>query len=208
MKTEDYLNILKNEIHSAVFATVDEDGLPETRVIDIMLADGDGIYFLTAKGKRFYKQLMDKKFAAVSGMTRGEDSLHRKAVSIRGRIKNIGSKRLDDIFRENPYMEKIYPDKESRSVLEVFVLYEGQGEYFDLSSSPIYRDEFVIGDIRKEESGYFITDKCRGCKICYSKCPQKCIDIKVKPVRIRQENCLRCGNCYDVCPFGAVERKI
>ena len=43
MKTIDYLAILKNEIHSAVFATIDENGLPCTRVIDIMLADETGI---------------------------------------------------------------------------------------------------------------------------------------------------------------------
>lgn len=42
----DYSNILKNEIHFAVFVTIDENGLPCTRVIDIMLADKTGIYFL------------------------------------------------------------------------------------------------------------------------------------------------------------------
>ena len=204
LETKDYLKILKNDIHSAVFATVDENGL----VIDIMLADENGVYFITAKGKRFYKQLMENKYAAISGMTAGESSIKRKAVSLRGKVENIGQERLDEIFKENPYMEKIYPTADSRNALEVFLLNDGQGEYFDLSSTPIFRDEFVIGNRMPEKQEYFVNDKCRGCKICYSKCPQKCIDIKVKPVRIRQENCLRCGNCYDVCPFGAVERKI
>ena len=43
METRDYLRILKDEIHSTVFATVDEDGLPVTRVIDIMLVDEDSL---------------------------------------------------------------------------------------------------------------------------------------------------------------------
>ena len=50
-------------------------------------------------------------------------------------------------------------------------------------------------------------DKCIGCKLCYSKCPQKCIDISKKPVVIRQEHCLHCGNCYEICPARAIERR-
>ena len=60
---------------------------------------------------------------------------------------------------------------------------------------------------KAKETGYFVTDKCIGCKLCYSKCPQKCIDITQKPVVIRQENCLHCGNCFEICPAGAIERR-
>lgn len=86
-------------------------------------------------------------------------------------------------------------------------MYEGQGEYFDLSAKPITRASFTLGGAEEIKRGYFVTDKCRGCKICYSKCPQKSIDISVKPVVIRQENCIHCGNCYTVCPFGAIEKR-
>ena len=57
METKDYLRILKEEIHSTVIATVDKEGKPVTRVIDIMLADEDSLYFITAKGKAFYPSL-------------------------------------------------------------------------------------------------------------------------------------------------------
>ena len=72
--------------------------------------------------------------------------------------------------------------------------------------------EFILGnglDGKKnlQEHGYFITDKCRGCRMCYSKCPQKCIDMSSIPFVIKQENCLHCGNCMSVCPFGAVEKR-
>lgn len=56
MQTADYLKILKDEIHSVVFATIDENGLPDARVIDIMLVDSYSLYFITAKGKNFYRQ--------------------------------------------------------------------------------------------------------------------------------------------------------
>jgi uncharacterized pyridoxamine 5'-phosphate oxidase family protein/Pyruvate/2-oxoacid:ferredoxin oxidoreductase delta subunit len=210
MKTKDYLKILKDEIHSTVFATVDSQGLPVARVIDIMLADDNSLYFITAKGKGFYQQLIDKKYVAVSGMTGGADSLSKKAISIRGNVKNIGSKKLKDVFEENPYMAEIYPDEDSRIALDVFQIYEGQGEFFDLSTKPITRKTFYLGESQEENkrnSGYFITDLCHGCRICYSKCPQKCIDLSVKPFVINQDHCLHCGNCISVCPFGAVEKR-
>ena len=39
MTTQEILNILQSDIHSVVFATLDEHGLPQTCVIDLMLAD-------------------------------------------------------------------------------------------------------------------------------------------------------------------------
>lgn len=209
METREYLQILKNEIHSTVFATVDKEGLPVARVIDIMLVDDSSLYFITAKGKVFYEQLMDKKFVAISGMTGGEGSLNKKAISIRGKVENIGQEKLDDVFTENPYMAEIYPEKESRMALEVFRLYEGQGEFFDLSAKPIKRESFYLGNVKepeKKKSGYFITERCHGCRICYSKCPQKCINMTERPYVIIQENCLHCGNCISSCPFGAIDK--
>lgn len=50
MTTQEILTILQQDIHSTVFATLDDKGLPQTCVIDLMLADEAGLYFLTAKG--------------------------------------------------------------------------------------------------------------------------------------------------------------
>lgn len=207
METAQYLKIICEEIHSVVVATLDQEGHPVTRVIDMMLHDDSSLYFLTAKGKEFYRQLMDQKYFSLSGMSGGEGSMSKKAVSVHGNVRNIGKEKLDEIFEKNPYMAEIYPEKESRMALEVFQLYQGQGDYFDLSTKPITRGTFSLGETQQVQSGYYITDRCRGCKICYSKCPQKCIDLNSKPLVIRQEHCLHCGNCMEVCPFGAVERR-
>lgn len=207
METKDYLKIIHEEIHSTVVATVDKNGYPVTRVIDMMLHDADSLYFLTAKGKVFYEQLMQQKYIALSGMTGGEGSMKKKAISVRGKVKNIGTGKLDEIFQKNPYMDEIYPEKQSRTALEVFQIYEGIGEYFDLSTKPITRGNFSLGKEVYVTGGYFITDACRGCKICYSKCPQKCIDLAKRPLVIEQEHCLHCGNCMEACPFGAVQKK-
>jgi uncharacterized pyridoxamine 5'-phosphate oxidase family protein len=72
-KTKQYLSILVNEMHSVVCATLDDQNRPATRVIDIMLTDGHTLYFLTAKGKDFYKQLITHPFIALTGMSAERD---------------------------------------------------------------------------------------------------------------------------------------
>ena len=131
METKDYLRILREEIHSTVIATVDKDGRPVTRVIDIMLTDENSLYFITAKGKAFYAQLMENPYVAISGMCGGEGTMNKKAVSIRGKAVNIGSARLKEVFQKNPYMAEIYPQEESRTALEVFQVAEGTGEFLE-----------------------------------------------------------------------------
>ena len=206
MNVQEYFDFIVNQIHSAVFATVDGEGRPVTCAIDLMDYDENGLYFLTAKGKNFYDRLKANENIAFTAM-KGEDTLSCVAVSVQGKAKEIGPAKLPALFNKNPYMERIYPDVRSRSALTVFKIYEGTGEWFDLSKLPIERASFSFGGAQTEGNGYFVTDKCIGCKLCYSKCPQKCIDITQKPVVIRQEHCLRCGNCFEICPAKAIERR-
>lgn len=203
MTSKEYLEYIVQQIHSTVVATVDEDGLPVTCVIDMMYSDENGLYFLTAKGKSFYKRLKDKGFIALSGK-KGEDTMSCVAVSVRGKVKEIGSDMLPVLFENNPYMNEIYPTEESRKALTVFQLYEGIGEWFDLSKKPIERDSFSFGGAKHKASGYFVTDNCIGCGACQADCPQSCIDFSDRKAVIRQQNCLHCGNCAAVCPVGAV----
>lgn len=196
-----YIKMLVDDIHSASVATIDENGHPQTRIIDMMYYDDKGIYFLTAKGKKFYSQLMEQRYVAISA------SKDKKAVSRCGDIENIGSQKLDIIFEKNPYMKEIYREN-TRHALEVFRLYKASGEYFDISNpAHIFRDEIIIGNAQSDNAGYYVDNGCIGCKLCYSKCPQKCIDISVKPVVINQSNCLHCGNCFEICPQRAVVKK-
>lgn len=206
MSVQEYFDFIVNRIHSAVFATIDSKRRPVTCAIDIMDYDESGLYFLTAKGKNFYDRLKANENIAFTAIE-GENTLSCVAVSVQGKVKEIGRDKLPALFRKNPYMEKIYPDVRSRSTLTVFKIYEGTGEWFDLSRLPIERASFSFGGAQMRENGYFVTDQCIGCKLCYSKCPQKCIDISKKPVVIQQEHCLHCGNCFETCPARAIERR-
>ena len=201
----DYLKYLVREIHSTVVATVDENGLPVTCAIDIMDYDENGLYFLTAKGKGFYNRLVDKGYLALTGM-KGEDTMSCVALSVRGKVKEIGAARLPRLFELNPYMTEIYPTEESRKALTVFYIYEGSGECFDLSKKPIERASFTFGNAVKSQEGYYITDKCIGCGKCLDVCPQNCIS-KGTFFTVQQEHCLHCGNCQEICPVSAVEKR-
>ena len=205
MTTLEILHSLQSEIHSAVFATLDDRGLPQTCVIDLMLADEGGLYFLTAKGKSFYERLMARPFAALSGM-KGGDTLSTVAISLRGAVRNIGKERLAEIFVQNPYMAKIYPTEKNREALEVFQIFRAEGEYFDLSQLPPCRQSFSFGGEAAHASGYRThAEKCISCTQCREVCPTNCIS-DTTPRILDAGHCLHCGNCFRTCPVGAVEK--
>ena len=149
MERNDYLKMLVEEMHSTTMATIGADGHPQTRVIDMMLWDKKGVYFLTAKGKAFYAQLMEQGYVANSA------TKDKKAVSLRGRIQNIHSEKLDEIFGKNPYMQKIYPG-DTRAALEVFRVYEAEGECIDITRIPAVIDQH----------------QCLHCGRCAETCPR------------------------------------
>lgn len=201
-----YLSYIVKEMHSTVAATVDDDGLPVTSAIDMMDFDENSLYFLTARGKSFYDRLKKREYLALTAV-KGRDTMHSVAVSVRGKARELGSDPLIRLLEKNPYMYEIYPTKESRSALTVFQIYEGSGEWFDLSKKPIERVSFTFGNETQRYEGYFITEKCIGCGKCLKNCPQRCIRPG-KPYQIQPEHCLHCGNCFSICPANAVERRM
>lgn len=206
MRTADYLSFIVNEIHTTVVATVDDEGLPVTAAIDMMDCDENSLYFLTAKGKGFYDRLIKRGFIALTAM-KGKDTMSSIAVSIRGKVRELGYEIIPALFAKNPYMKEIYPTEDSMKALTVFQIYEGAGEWFDLSKKPIERASFTFGGAAQKPEGYFITDACIGCGSCAAVCPQSCIVTDSVPHVIEQEHCLHCGNCMEACPVGAVERR-
>ena len=58
------------EIKDCAFATVDENGAPQVRIIDVMLVEDGALYFCTSRGKDFHRQLTRDGRVAVTGLNR------------------------------------------------------------------------------------------------------------------------------------------
>lgn len=206
MTAKDYLDYISRVIHTVVVATVDDDGLPVTSAIDMMDSDENGMYFLTAKGKSFYDRLKNTGYISLTAVE-GDSTMTSVAVSVRGRVRELGYDKIPKLFEKNPYMHDIYPTEKSMQALTAFQLYEGNGEWFDLSQKPIERKSFSFGFKQNKQDGYFITDSCICCQSCIEVCPQSCISSDSIPFVIEQEHCLHCGNCMTACPSNAVIRR-
>lgn len=205
MRAAEMLQHLQRDIHSVVMATVDTRGRPATCVMDVMLADEEGLYFLTAVGKAVYRRLRAAPFVSLTGFT-GRDTLSAVSVTVRGPVREVGPGLLPRIFEENPYMAALYPTASSREALTVFVLYAGQGEWMDLSQRPVYREAFAFGGRAVTEAGFAVGEACTGCGRCLSACPQQCIRLETGRAAIQGAHCLHCGRCAQVCPHGAIVR--
>lgn len=57
------------------FATTDEDGSPQVRNISAIHYDGTDIYFLTARGKHFAKQLYADGRVQILGYTKYKETI-------------------------------------------------------------------------------------------------------------------------------------
>jgi uncharacterized pyridoxamine 5'-phosphate oxidase family protein len=184
---------------SVAIATVDgvDGDKPAVRIVDVMLHEDEKLYFITARGKPYYRQLKENPEIAIVGMDE-----NYVTVRVMGKIEFVDRNFVDRIFEANPVLKNVYPEGK-RDTLEAFCLSKGVGEVFDISVAPPKRERFSFGGATVEEPGYTITDKCVACGVCIDLCPTGAIsegDI----YRIDGSICLECGSCYDHCPHDAI----
>ena len=186
------------------FATVDAQGGPQVRNISAVHYEQDAIYFFTARGKEFCRELLADGRVQILGYTKYKEMirLSAKAVPV---PQDEQERWIDTIFSEQPYLSNVYPGH-TRKIGIVFVIRQAQIDYFHLGVRPIFRESYSIGEGKIFLKGYQITDACIGCGTCVCNCPQSCI-VSGKPFQIQQEHCLHCGSCYERCPVKAVESR-
>lgn len=162
-KARKYVDLFR-QVKICSASTVDREGHSRSRIINIMIAAEEGMYIVTSKGKPFYEQLEETGEIALSAMCPDCQSL-----KFYGKVKKVEKKWVDEVFRQNPGMNEVYPG-DTRYILDAFLIYEGYGEWFDLLNYPINRETFSYGTA-EEVCGFRITDLCIGCGACMEVCP-------------------------------------
>lgn len=186
------------------FATVDEEGAPQVRNISAVHYEPDAIYFFTARGEDFCRELLSDGRVQILGYIRYKEMI-RLSAKAEPAPDEEQEKWIRTIFGEQPYLSNVYPG-DTREIGIVFVIRNAQIEYFNLGVNPIFRESYTVGKGQIAEKGYEITEKCIGCGTCMKHCPQRCIR-QGEPFEIQQENCLHCGNCFEHCPVSAIKKR-
>ncbi len=185
------------------FATVDEDGAPQVRNISAIHYEGTTLYFLTARGKSFARQLKADGRVQILGYTK-----YKETIRLSGRAVEVPEDEQlrwrNVLYAEQPYLENVYPGG-TKNIDTIFKISDYTIGYFCLSTRPITRETYAVGNAEIKKKGYFISEDCIGCGTCRTVCPQGCIE-EGDPFRIRENHCLQCGNCFENCPAGAVKR--
>ncbi|MBQ8971559.1 MAG: 4Fe-4S binding protein [Clostridia bacterium] len=185
------------------FATIGEDGAPQVRCISAIHYEPDAMYFFTARGKNFCRQLRRDGRVQVLAYT-----MYKEMIRLAGVAFEVSpteqARWIDAIFTEQPYLANVYPD-DTRKIGTIFCIRDACVEYFNLGVRPIFRETYAMGAEEVHPKGYCISDACIGCGICEGVCPQRAI-VDEGPRKIMQEHCLHCGSCFEHCPAQAILR--
>jgi ferredoxin/uncharacterized pyridoxamine 5'-phosphate oxidase family protein len=215
-----------DQIGCLTFATVRDDGAPETRIAHLFAYDEEGLYLRTMTVKPFCQQMRDNEWLSICGMssatqvTHGENHLPNFeagfTMKATGKVKEVP---VEEIYKKAEKCELFltgtrdyerYPDE------VFFCLYNFWGEYYDFDfecesrDHKIVRHYFTYGGYEKPFAGMRINqDKCIKCGACEEKCASYNFHAAKKRedglYRIDTTRCDACANCVHVCPVGAIE---
>ena len=149
------------------FATVDSEGAPQIRNISAIHYEPQALYFFTARGKDFCRELLEDGRVQILCYTK-----YKEMIRLSGKAYAVADeeqiKWRERIFEEQPYLSNVYPG-DTRDIGIIFCIDQGEVEYFNLGVKPIFRETYLLGNGIIKEKGYFITDSCIGCGRCAKK---------------------------------------
>lgn len=141
MQVNEILEILQNDMRVAIFATVDNQGKPHARPINIGVANEQGIFFMTSPKTDFYQQLQANQNIAITALK--QDDYLIQVIRIEGKVQEIGREKLEEVLKDNPFVKHVYPNESDIAAVQVFHLYDGEGFYHSLTQGHKY--VFKIG---------------------------------------------------------------
>ena len=90
------------------FSTVGLDGTPQARCISAIHYTSDALYFFTARGKEFCRELLHDGQVQILAYTRYKEMIRVSAKAVP--VPEAEQKRcIDLIFQEQPYLSNVYP---------------------------------------------------------------------------------------------------
>ncbi len=201
------------------FTTVDENGVPESRIAHLRAFDDEGIYFMTMFTKDFYMYMKQTKWLSICGLNAKTQVEHDTdglpifeggyAMRMTGKVKQVS---IDDIkAKNNPIFDFCIKDQEKYPAMVVFCITEGYGDVFDYDFEKISRENklqreyFSFGGAKEKTKGLSIDrDKCIFCGVCKEKCSFLAINEIDGMYSVDKFRCDECGDCYIHCPVKAI----
>ncbi len=208
-----------DKVGCLTFATVNENGEPETRVAHLRGYDSDGIYFMTMFTKGFYKQLKENGklsicgLAAPSEVKHGEDGLpifeSGYFARMTGEVIEVSMEQIK--AKNNPMFDLCIKDQEKYNAMVVFCITSARGDIFDYDFEMVSRENkleriyFAYNGAKINYKGLDIDkDICISCGACKRKCSFLAINETDGTYTIDTHRCDECGDCYLVCPVQAI----
>lgn len=203
MKKKEILDIIDQKMQTVVIFAVIDQGLSFSSIINLIV-ENDKIYFFIAYGNELYNVLKKSPVISLTGYF-NQTQVSMQTLFLSGKVQEISWDECHDKIKKDKIISRLYKNPKSLNILHGFEIYDYQGEYIDYGQDSIQRHYFS-SSLPMIAYGYFADSQCIYCKACYRVCPQKCIDISVKPVKINIEQCLQCGKCAQICPRRAISK--
>lgn len=207
-KTVAELLHMMEELDTYSFATVDAQGHPHVRIISALHFEPDAIYFYTARGKNFARELQESggKLEILAYSEERNDTIR---LSCTAEVVPADEQRhwIDVQFSEQSYLYNVYLG-ETNEIGIMFVVRNGEFEWFNLASKPITRECLPFGQGIVHEKGFRIDESvCISCGTCENVCPQHVVHMGENGTYVIDEaHCLHCGKCFEHCPVEVIER--
>ncbi len=208
-----------DKIGCLTFATVNENGEPETRIAHLRAYDEAGIYFQTMNTKAFYAQMKKTGKLSVCGMYAENVIEHDDkgfpifkpgyTMRMTGDVKEVN---IDDVKeKNNPAFELCIKDIEKYNSMVTFCITSARGEIYDFDFERLSRENklqriyFAYGGAEMDYKGLMIdSDSCISCGVCKNKCSFLAISEEEAGYSIDKNRCDECGDCLINCPVGAI----
>lgn len=201
------------------FTTVDDAGIPESRIAHLRAWDEDGIYFMTMFTKDFYRQMKANGLLSVCGLCAKTQVEHDEkgfpifeggyAMRMTGHVREVPM--ADIRAKNNSIFDFCIKDQAQYSAMVVLCITDGYGDIFDYDfekvnrESKLEREYFSFGGAKEKWKGLTIDqDQCISCGLCQKKCSFLAIDKNDGAYSINPNRCDECGDCYVICPVNAI----